>query len=341
MALKMLVFDYRESEKEFFGTHELDNFDISFYSESLNDETITQIPQEHLDSTCIISVFVDSEVTENVINSFKNLRIISTRSTGVDHINQKAANAKNIAVVNVEAYGSKSVAQYTIALILLLVRHIIPASEFVSGGEFSCEDFLGRDLSKLTLGVVGTGNIGVAVCKIANTFGMKVIAYDIVEKQELTTMYNIHYVDLNTLLKESDIITIHIPYTGENFHMFSSEQFSLMKKCAYFINTSRGEIVSTKALYDAISNGIIKGAALDVVMCEDLSFRCNQMSQKMKNTLECFEEAKLVKELAKLPNVIITPHIAYETQDAIDYILRNTFIAISDIIKGGNSYRVY
>ncbi len=341
MAVKMLVFDYRESEKEFFRTHELDNFDITFYTESLNDEIISGLPREDLDNTAVVSVFVDSKLTEYVINSFKNLRIISTRSTGIDHINLKAAEEKNIAVVNVEAYGAKSVAQFTMGLILALVRHIIPASGYVLNKECISKDFIGRDVSMFNLGVVGTGNIGVAVCKLAKAFGMKVLAYDIVEKQEFSAKYNVSYVDFNTLLRESDIITLHIPYTGNNYHMFASEQFSIMKNTSYLINTSRGEIVNIKDLSNAVSKGIIKGAALDVVTCEDLSFKCTGLSKNLNNSLECIEEAKIIQELAQHPDVIITPHIAYDTQEAVDYILGVSFIAISDIIKGGNLYRVY
>lgn len=129
MAIKLLVFDFRESERDFFRSHELENFEITFFPESLNKETLKNLSSDLLEQTAVISVFVDSEVTEDVINSFKNLRIISTRSTGVEHINKKAADAKNIAVVNVEGYGARPVAQYTIGLILALVRQIIPASE--------------------------------------------------------------------------------------------------------------------------------------------------------------------------------------------------------------------
>ena len=341
MAIKMLMFDFRESEKNYFKENELENFDINFYRESLNKDTVSRLPREDLDNAMIISVFIESELDEKVINSFKNLRIISTRSTGVEHINQKAAEAKNIAVVNVEAYGSKSVAQYTFGLILALVRRIVPASKYIQDKQHSCTDFIGRDISKLTLGVIGTGSIGAAVCKIAKFFGMNVIAYDLKEKKEFTESFDIKYVDFETILKQSDIITLHLPYTGNNYHMFSDEQFNLMKNSAYLINTSRGEIVSTTSLYDAITKGKIKGAALDVLECEDMNFKCSRMSDITGGSLQCYLEAKALEELVKLPDVIVTPHIAYETQEAIDYILDVTFIAISDIIQGGNSYRVY
>ena len=340
MAIKLLVFDFRESEKDFFRSHELENFDITFFTESLNEETVKNLSSELLDNTSVISVFIDSEVTENVINSFKNLRIISTRSTGVEHINKRSADAKNIAVVNVEGYGARPVAQYTIGLILALVRKIIPASEYLKAKNRVCQNFVGRDISKFTIGIIGTGSIGIAVAKLASAFGMKILAYDISEKIEFAKKYNVEYTDFNTLLREADIVTIHIPYTGENKYMFAFEQFSIMKNTAYLINTSRGEIVNIKDLYSAVTKGAIKGAALDVVTCEYFNFKCSNLTQTLHNNFECVEESKILTELIKNQNVIVTPHIAYETQDAIDYILEVTFIAISDIIKGGNSYRV-
>lgn len=340
MAIKLLVFDFRESEKDFFRSHELENFDITFFTESLNEETVKNLSSELLDNTSVISVFIDSEVTENVINSFKNLRIISTRSTGVEHINKRSADAKNIAVVNVEGYGARPVAQYTIGLILALVRKIIPASEYLKTKHRVCQNFVGRDISKFTIGIIGTGSIGIAVAKLASAFGMKILAYDISEKIEFAKKYNVEYTDFNTLLREADIVTIHIPYTGENKYMFAFEQFSIMKNTAYLINTSRGEIVNIKDLYSAVTKGAIKGAALDVVTCEYFNFKCSNLTQTLYNNFECVEESKILTELIKNQNVIVTPHIAYETQDAIDYILEVTFIAISDIIKGGNSYRV-
>lgn len=340
MAIKMLLFDFRETEKNFFKTHELENFDITFFSESLNDETVKKLSPQQLEQTSVISVFINSEVTENVINAFKNLRIISTRSTGIDHINHKAAIKKNIDVVNVENYGAKSVAQFTIGLILALTRKIVPASKYVLEKNNSCSSFVGRDISKLTLGVVGAGAIGVSVCKLARAFGMNVIAYDIKEKQELINFWDVEYKSFESLIKESDIISLHLPYTGDNFHMFSEKQFNMMKSDAYFINTSRGELVDIFALKNAITEDKIKGAAVDVVTCEEAAFKCNQYSQKLGEDMTCVKETHTVLDLAKLPNVIITPHIAYETQDAIDYLLEMSFRGISDSIQGGSKYKM-
>ena len=181
---------------------------------------------------------------------------------------------------------------------------------------------------------------------------MNVLAYDLSEKKELILNYDIKYTDLNTLLKNSDVVSLHIPYTGDNFHMFSDKQFSMMKDTAYIINTSRGEILDTFALYKALTEKKLAGAALDVAMCEQVSFRCSQFSKQINTDIMCLQEAKIVKELVKMDNVIIkelvkmdnviiTPHIAYETQDAIDYILEVSFKGILDCIKGGTEYRMY
>lgn len=336
MAVKMLMFDYRETEKAFFEKNKFEDFDITFYEKPLNAQTLAKIPQEVRDSASVISVFITSEVTEAVVHAFKNLRLISTRSTGFDHINTKACRNKNIAVINVESYGSTSVVQFTLGLIISLVRNIIPAYNYVKAPETSCQSFVGRDLSKLTLGVAGTGATGAAISQIAKAIGMNVIAYDIKEKHELAQV--VKYVDFAALLKDSDIITLHVPYTGNNKHMFSAKEFEAMKDTAYFINTSRGELVNLKDLFAALESGCIKGAALDVLTCESFSFHCSEFSKGLP--LRCTEEMSVLQDLLKLPNVIITPHIAYETQDSIDLILEKTIYGVCDYLKGESGFRV-
>ena len=292
---------------------------------------------EQLEQTAVISVFIDSEVTQAVIDKFKNLRTVSTRSTGIDHINHKACVDKNIDVINVGTYGARSVAQYTMGLMIALIRKIIPASRYVLNKDSACDSFLGRDISKLTIGVIGTGSIGAAVCKLAHALDMKVLAYDLVHRQELLEV--VEYVDFDKLIRESDVVTLHVPYTGENQNMISAEQFKMMKKDAYIINTSRGEILDTIALYDAITSGEIAGAGLDVVSCETYSFKCNQFAKRLGEDMTCMREAETVEKLAQMPNVIVTPHIAYETQDAVDYLLEMTFKGIQDCIQGGSEFK--
>lgn len=339
MAIKMLMFDFRDSERKFFEENNFENFDITFLTQSLNEDTVNELTEEQLENTTVISVFIDSEVTAEVINKFKNLRIVSTRSTGFDHINHRACVEKNIDVVNVSSYGAKSVAQYTIGLMIALIRKIVPASRYVINKDSSCHTFIGRDISKLTMGVVGTGSIGAAVCKLACALGMKILAYDIVQKQELFNEIPMEYTDFETLIKQSDVISLHVPFTGNNHHMISEKEFGMMKKDAYLINTSRGEILDTNALYNAILSQRIAGAALDVVSCESYSFKCNQFARRLGEDMTCMKEAELVPKLAEFPNIIITPHIAYETQDAVEYLLKMTFEGILDSIKGGSEFK--
>ena len=341
MAVNMIVFEFRENEKQFFEDNNFENLNIVFYKEPLNEDLINTLPQDILENANVISVFINSEVTEKVINSFKNLRIISTRSTGYDHINIESAKKRNIAVVNVENYGETSVAQFTMGLLIALVRKIIPAALYIKN---ACEEninFTGRDISKLTLGVIGTGAIGAAVCRAAKCFNMNIIAYDLTERKELVEDTGIKYMSMDELLKTADIVTLHIPYTGNNYHMLAKEQFDMMKDGAMLINTSRGEIVDLPALYNAIDSRKLGGAALDVLKCESINFGCTNLTQKLNDVpIDCLNEAIYVEKLAKFENIIITPHIAYDTQDSVDFILDKSMRAIMDVIRGGKMSRI-
>ncbi len=341
MAINMVIFEYREEEKKFFEEHDFSNFNLIFYEEVLNEEFVKTLPEDVLNGTAIISVFINSDVSESVINSFKNLRIISTRSTGYDHINTTVAKQRNIAVVNVENYGETSVAQYTMGLLIMLVRKIMTAAIFVRDSRRISENFTGRDISKLTLGVIGTGAIGAAVSRAAKCFNMNVIAYDLKEKKELIEEIGIRYMTMDDLLKEADIVSLHLPYTGDNYHMINEEKINLMKDGAYFINTSRGELVDLPAVYNAIDSKKLNGVALDVVSCESINFGCENFGQKMGSCpMECLNEALYVEKITKFDNVIVTPHIAYETQDSIDYILDVTMRSVTDVIYGGKVSRI-
>ena len=282
--MNMLVFEFREAEKKFFEENNFQDFNITFFPECLNEEFVENLAPELLEDTNIISVFINSVVNKNVIDKFKNLRVISTRSTGYDHICVESCQYKNIAVTNVTNYGETSVAQFTFGLMIALIRNIPSAAIAFKNSESSSQTFIGRDLSKLTLGVVGTGAIGASVCKTANSFGMNILGYDVKYKQELVDKFNVKYVSFDELVKLADIISLHLPYTGENYHMFDEKTFSEMKENSYFVNTSRGELVDLGALYKYIANGKIKGAALDVLTCESLNFSCRVRKNSMKKS---------------------------------------------------------
>ncbi len=339
MSCKMLFFDYRESEKKFFEQHKFENYDIKFFTESLNDETINMLSEEDFEQTMIISVFISSKVTNDIISKFKNLRVISTRSTGYDHIDLNSCINKNIALINVESYGHSAVAQFAFATIIMLVRRIYPAILSQTNKTYLFENFCGRELKHLTLGVVGTGTIGRSICKFAKCFDMRILAYDIRQQNDLITNHEVQYVELDALLKNADIVTLHLPYTKDNYHMFGAKQFELMKNNSYFVNVSRGELVDTEALLDIAKTGKFNGIALDVVACPNDNKPYDTNSQN-SSSIMCIETSETVQQLSQMDNVIITPHIAYNTQEAVDYILDVTFKGLSDYVHGGRKFRV-
>ena len=335
--MKMLMFDFRDSERDFFDKNDLKDFEITFIKEPLNADTI--LDDNVLENTDIISVFTTSSVKENILKKFKNLRIVTTRSSAYDHIDIDYCTKHNIAVFNIEQYGKYSVAEYTTTLILALIRNLLPAYYDMKSHTINHKIYEGRVLSSYTLGIIGCGSIGTAVAKIARFFGMKVLIHSYMKNPELNG--NCDFVSLDELLSKSDIISLHIPYTEENYHMLSYDEFNKMKNGAYIVNTSRGELIDIKALYDNLAKEKLSGAALDVLECEFLSTYKGEITDIISESEPyCVETALITQKLFEMKNVIITPHIAYNTKEAVDYILTETFNLIRDSLKGVNTNRV-
>ena len=334
MACKMLFFDYRESEENFFKENRLDNYDIKFFKESLNELTVCNLTEEDFEDTMIISVFSTSRISDSIVSKFKNLRVISTRSTGHDHINIGCCIGKNIAVINVDSYGTKAAAQYILGIMIQLVRRICISCKFEST-PLTPQNFCGRDLDKLKLGIIGTGTVGATLCKYAYCLDMDIYAYDTTPNKNLVEVFGIEYINREDLFKISDIVVVLIPYTCENYHTLSYEEFKSMKQGSYFINVSRGEFVDNEALLDVAKTGKFRGIGLDAVACKNPKISESEITSK-----DCAESSDIIKELLKLPNVIVTPQIAYDTQEAIDYILKTTFEALRDFLQGGRSHRI-
>jgi len=335
--MKMLMFDFRESEKDFFNKNEFNDFDITFIESPLTEKT--EFTEEELNETFVISVFTTSNVTAKILQKFKNLRIVATRSTSYSHIDVNHCIEHNIAVLNVEEYGKTAVAQYAVALILSIVRNILPAYFDMKNHTIRPAKYEGRVLSSYTIGIIGCGAIGSAVAKIAHFFGMRVLIYSYMKNQELLDLCD--FVTLDKLLGESDVITLHIPYNGENYHLLGKNEFDKMKDNVFIVNTSRGELVDIKVLYDNLVKGKVKGAALDVFECEFVSTQKHSLTEALEVSDQgCVESAIITNGLFKLHNVILTPHIAYNTVEAINYLLTETFNNIRDYLKGMNTNRV-
>lgn len=285
--------------------------------------------------TEVISVFVSSEVNKEIIDNLPKLRLIACRSTGFNNIDLVACKDKGITVVNVPTYGEVTVAEYAFALILSLTRKI---PEVLRSKNEEIEDVAlnGHDLATKTLGVLGTGHIGQKVIKIANGFDMRVIAYDKYPQDKLTDPLNFEYVALDDLLSSSDIVTLHIPYSTDSRHLINKEKLQQFKKGAILINTARGELVDNRCLIEYLENDHLSGAALDVIEGEILLDQDEEVAllRGDKLPLNLAEHSIEISVLKKIPNVIISPHNAYNTVEAIKRINDTTSKNIIDFWYG-------
>lgn len=327
--MKIAFFEIRDGEQALLAQL-LSGFDCVFTKEKLTLETVSLAS-----GVDAVSVFINSEISSAVIDALPQLKLITTRSTGFDHIDITVATQKNIKVANVPAYGSKTVAEFTLALILNLSRKIFEAkTNVLEKQKFDITGLQGFDLNGKTLGVIGTGRIGQNVIKMASAFGMKILASDIRPNTDLATKFNFEYVDLETLLKNSDIITLHVPYLPENKHLINIENINLMKKGAFLINTSRGELVETDALLKALLSKHLAGAGLDVLEAErELKEEADLLvsgEEKIKDIKTLLEDHALMN----MPNVIVTPHIAFFSKEACDEITKTTAENIKAFING-------
>ncbi|HDQ16696.1 MAG TPA: hydroxyacid dehydrogenase [Candidatus Vogelbacteria bacterium] len=285
----------------------------------------------------VISVFVDSAINKDILERLPNIKLIATRSTGYDHIDLEECNKRGIKVANVPSYGSDTVAEYTFALLLALSRKIYDSYNRVrETGSFDLEGLRGFDLSGKKLAVIGVGRIGSNVIKIAKGFDMEVLAYDPHPNPELAQEYGFTYDTLENVLKQADIITIHTPYLPATHHLLNEETLALCKKGAYLINTARGPIVKTEALIRSLAQGHLAGAALDVLE-EEGSIKDELALMTGGRTLDKDPDYKTMLAnhlLIDMPNVIITPHNAFNTTEALKRITSTTIENIQKYLAG-------
>lgn len=273
----------------------------------------------------IISVQTTSRLTKEVLANFPNLKCIVTRSTGYDHIDLAEAKARGIQVGYVPGYGDVTVAEFAFGLILSITRNIYRGADAVKEyGSFDLTGLRGTDINGKTIGVIGTGRIGKNVIKIAQGFGMKVIAFDPFPDTAFAAAQQIAYVSLDELLAASDVITIHCPATPQTFHLLNKDNMPRIKKGAYVVNTARGTIIETQALIDALESGQLRGAALDVLEAE--SSLMDEAEVLMHGHPDGAEMHMMLlgHALMKMPNVIITPHMAFDSDEAVRRILACT-----------------
>ncbi len=316
--MKIAFFEVKEWERDFLQS-QFSNAELIFFEETLSPETATQVKDCQ-----VISVFVDSQVSRKIIEQLPELKLISTRSTGFDHIDAVACKERGITVCNVPFYGENTVAEHTFALILDISRKIHQSIEHVKKEGFSIHGITGFDLKGKTLGIVGLGHIGSHVARIARGFEMQVLVYDAKQDKKLAKQLGFEYALLEKLLPESDIVTLHLPYNEHTHHIINKENIGLMKKGAYLINTARGGLIETGALSKALESGNLAGAGLDVL--EEECFIKEEAALFSKDLPQACDIRILLQNhlLMERDNVIITPHNAFNSQEALERILQTT-----------------
>ena len=325
--MRIAFLDTKRWEERYLS-RKLKDHQLEFPGRSLSSGNLKKIRDSE-----ILSIFIHPRIDRRILEKLPKLQMITTRSTGFEHIDLEECRRRHIVVCSVPSYGENTVAEHTFALILSLSRNIHKSYVRTLRSDFSTEGLKGFDLKGKTLGVIGAGQIGLHVIRIARSFGMNVLAYDTRQQRFLSEVLGFNYVSLEELLKGSDIISLHVPYNKHTHHLLNKKSMTLIKKGAILINTSRGEVVDTEALIQALDKKILQGAGLDVLEGEELM-------KKEDELLYTEDKAAFMSTLVKghillaKDNVVFTPHIAFYSQEALERILDTTLENILGFVSG-------
>lgn len=262
----------------------------------------------------VVSCFVHTRFSKEVIAKLPKLKMLSTRSVGFDHIDVAACRECGIIVCNVPDYGSHVIAEHVFALLLSTLRHVLEGEKRTESGHFDYQGLRGIALRGKTIGIVGAGKIGRNVATIAHGFGMKILVVDQCRDLALEQSCGVHYVTLPELLGQSDIITLHIPENPQTHHIVDERAFDAMKSGTILVNTARGALIDSAAMLQALRSGKLAYALLDVLEHE-----------------QNFEENK---EIIGHPRVVTTPHIAFYADDAMRNMYLDAFQSIKEWLRG-------
>jgi D-lactate dehydrogenase len=320
--MKIAFFDTHPFEKSVFQRQSLSlAHSISFFETRLSEQT-ANLSTGH-DCVC---VFVNDRLDRNTLTRLatSGVRLIALRCAGFNHVDLKAAHNLGLRVVRVPEYSPYAVAEHALALIMTLNRHTHRAFNRVREGNFSLDGLVGFDLHGKTVGIVGTGKIGLVLAKIMSGLGCQVLAFDKHEDPSLKSLGGL-YVNLEELLQKSDIISLHVPLTPQTRHLIDEKALSLMKPGVMLINTGRGALIDSQALIQSLKSGHIGHAGLDVYEEEEGIFFENLSGQ-------IIQDDQLVR-LMTFPNVLLTSHQAFLTNEALENIAETTLGNISEFEK--------
>jgi D-lactate dehydrogenase len=333
MQSRKISFVATESEEEEYFAEKFGDFDLSF------DARLRDVPAD----VEVLSIFINDRIDEDFLEKHPALRLIATRSMGCDHIDLTECHKREITVTHVSGYGENTVAEHTFALMLALSRRIRESTEAALAGKFTHERFRGMDLRGSTLGVVGAGRVGLHVIRIAAAFGMKVLAYDAVPNPLHTELLDFKYTSFQHLIRESHVITLHIPLNQETHHIFNREVLSQCRPGVLIVNTARGRLIDSEALIEAIDSGQVGGAGLDVIEEEGVfhggatALLGAQIADRVRGAGVDNDRIALpvgrMKEISRYiasnallrrPQVVFTPHNAYNSTESREFISQTT-----------------
>lgn len=321
--MKIAVFSTKPYDREYLDKFNTDRkHEFIYFEASLNNDTTNLAIG--FDAVC---VFVNDIIDKKTIEKLSEIgiKLIDLRCAGFNNVDLETAAKHNIKVLRVPAYSPHAVAEHAVALILTLNRKTHKVYNRVRESNFSLENLTGFNLFEKTVGVIGTGKIGAAFCQIMRGFGCKVIAYDVIQSEELIQK-GVDYVTLEELFINSDIISLHCPLTDDTKHLFNRTVFSKIKKGAMLINTSRGPLIKTSHAIEALKNGQLGYLGIDVYEQEENLF--------FKDLSESIIQDDLIQRLLSFHNVLITPHQGFFTKEALDQIASTTLKNHTDFENG-------
>ena len=312
--MKILAYSHRKDETEYFK-----KFSSKYNVEIILSDSAPDMDTAELSRGIDYISIITTPVNEELLKKFKDcgVKFISTRTIGYDHIDLDSAEKLGIHVGNA-TYSPNSVADYAIMMMLMAVRKMKLIMDRSSSQDFSLGMVQGRELPNLTVGVIGTGRIGETVIKHLSGFGCRIIAHDIYEKESVKKYAE--YRDLDYVLQNSHIITLHMPATEDNYHLINKKTISEMKDNVFIINTRRGSLINTDDFIEGIESGKIAGAALDVIENETGLYYNDLKGQVLNN--------RQLAVLKSFPNVIVTPHTAFYTDQAVSDMVENSIKSI-------------
>lgn len=338
--MKIVFLDTEFPEQEFFAAS-LGDHELAFLDE------LSEVPSD----TELLSIFINSEISASFLAIHPALKLIATRSAAIDHLDLEACRHHGVLVSTVPTFGETTVAEHTFALILALSRRLREAMLKPKRGKFTYEAARGFDLAGKTLGIVGMGQIGERVATLAKAFQMHVLAYDVEARPELARSLQFSFVSLDELLASSHILTLHAPLLPATHHLLNRAAFAKCRPGVIVINTARGRLIDTDALREALESGQVSGAGLDVLedervmrqpvagiiaaeIVEHLQSDAPVEGAREPDRVRNLHDLMLSDALLARPNVVFTPHTAFNSIEAVERLLQGTLENIQAFAAG-------